>query len=378
MDSIMGLVDCPIYVADKNGMVLAAKEQARVGTFSFPALQAVRMTVAQTIFPGQEDLFQVAAPGMVLPLRSDGQVVGALGMIGHPDVVKNAAFMAIRITELLIEREGLQQEVRSRYQLNDQFIGLIIAGSTDDKDITRLADILRFDLNLSRMAAVVNFLPKYPSIAATDNGHAGSARVSESARYLLQNSTFVTSADLVGLWDQRLLILKYIPGKTKKLDQWCNDLISLLTGSISDISVQLGLGSFVDDWALLPASYQEARFSLRECGANRFASIYDVAILAGYFFANNDTAKNLHPIITLADQIKAARLIEKYDIANSVTVLLANNLNLACAAKELYIHRNTLIARLDKLKEATGLDPCHSFDHAVVCRVLFSSQAKPG
>ena len=54
----------------------------------------------------------------------------------------------------------------------------------------------------------------------------------------------------------------------------------------------------------------------------------------------------------------------------TVRVFFANDLNITAASKELFIHRNTLNYRLDKVKRDTGLD-VRNFQDAVVFRMIF-------
>ena len=56
------------------------------------------------------------------------------------------------------------------------------------------------------------------------------------------------------------------------------------------------------------------------------------------------------------------------EMKSTITTLFKNELNIADTAKELFIHRNTLVYRLDKFEKQTGLD-IRKFDDAVVCRV---------
>lgn len=56
------------------------------------------------------------------------------------------------------------------------------------------------------------------------------------------------------------------------------------------------------------------------------------------------------------------------EMRNTIKALFNNQLNLAETAKELYIHRNTLIYRIDKFQKITGLD-LRSFDDAIICKV---------
>ena len=49
------------------------------------------------------------------------------------------------------------------------------------------------------------------------------------------------------------------------------------------------------------------------------------------------------------------------ELLNTVKVYLENNLNISEASRVLYIHRNTLMYRLEKFNKMTGLD-CSKFD----------------
>ena len=45
-----------------------------------------------------------------------------------------------------------------------------------------------------------------------------------------------------------------------------------------------------------------------------------------------------------------------------------NNLNVSETSRKLFVHRNTLVYRLEKIKKITGLD-LREFDHAIVFKV---------
>ena len=45
-----------------------------------------------------------------------------------------------------------------------------------------------------------------------------------------------------------------------------------------------------------------------------------------------------------------------------------NNLNVSETSRKLFVHRNTLVYRLEKIRKLTGLD-LRQFDHAIVFRV---------
>ncbi|MCL1866510.1 MAG: helix-turn-helix domain-containing protein, partial [Oscillospiraceae bacterium] len=45
-----------------------------------------------------------------------------------------------------------------------------------------------------------------------------------------------------------------------------------------------------------------------------------------------------------------------------------NNLNVSETSRKLFVHRNTLVYRLDKIKKLTGLD-LREFEHAIIFKI---------
>ena len=71
------------------------------------------------------------------------------------------------------------------------------------------------------------------------------------------------------------------------------------------------------------------------------------------------------------ENIKA--LFADEELMNTADVVLKNNLNITKASKESYMHRNTLLYRLDKIKRLTGLN-LKNFEDAVVFENLLCAK----
>ena len=61
---------------------------------------------------------------------------------------------------------------------------------------------------------------------------------------------------------------------------------------------------------------------------------------------------------------------EAEEMLETVRVFFRNDLNLTATSKQLFIHRNTLNYRLDKIRKETGLD-LRSFEDAVIFRIIY-------
>lgn len=83
--------------------------------------------------------------------------------------------------------------------------------------------------------------------------------------------------------------------------------------------------------------------------------IYQLPTTLCEMFLNEVFKKN--PIETLDE-----------DTLETINRFFENNLNVSETSRKLYVHRNTLVYRLEKIKKITGLD-LREFDHAIVFKV---------
>ena len=73
---------------------------------------------------------------------------------------------------------------------------------------------------------------------------------------------------------------------------------------------------------------------------------------------------------------KFARIFEHSDLMVAVDSFFENGMNISETARKLYMHRNTLIYRLNKIQKTTGID-LRNFEMAVtflVLRILYEQK----
>ncbi len=84
---------------------------------------------------------------------------------------------------------------------------------------------------------------------------------------------------------------------------------------------------------------------------------------------------NLSVLPSALDLDGYARAFEDKDLVATCLCLFENDLNVSRTAGKLYMHRNTLIYRIAKLKKLTGLDVC-KFSDAVTFIILYRCYVK--
>lgn len=97
--------------------------------------------------------------------------------------------------------------------------------------------------------------------------------------------------------------------------------------------------------------------------------------------AGSPAALNLEKTLSLLTSAQRSRIMEAYDVKSlekvflneglmaAVNAYLDNQMNVSLTARALYMHRNTLIYRLNAVKKLTGFD-LGDFKMAVTFKIL--------
>ncbi|MEG2676661.1 MAG: helix-turn-helix domain-containing protein [Oscillospiraceae bacterium] len=151
--------------------------------------------------------------------------------------------------------------------------------------------------------------------------------------------------------------------------------VEKLAGSIVDIlegehyiKAVVGIGTAVSGIKELASSFKEAQVAL-EVG-----KVFDTehAIIT---YDNLGIARLIYQLPTTLCEMFLKEVFKKGSIDSldqetlfTIQRFFENNLNVSETSRGLFVHRNTLVYRLEKIKKLTGLD-LREFDHAIVFKV---------
>ena len=134
------------------------------------------------------------------------------------------------------------------------------------------------------------------------------------------------------------------------------------------VKVSLGISTVVDSIPELARAYREARIAL-EVG-----KVFDTEknIIS---YDNLGIGRLIYQLPTTLCELFLKEVFKKESISvlDSETIytiqkFFENNLNVSETSRKLFVHRNTLVYRLDKIKKLTGLD-LREFDDAIIFKV---------
>ena len=182
--------------------------------------------------------------------------------------------------------------------------------------------------------------------------------------FYTQTGDFVTAVD-----EKHIIVIKALDGNDSEdvLDETARMLVDMLN-SEAMTTVRVAYGTVVDEIKGVSKSYKEAKMALdvgkifyieksiiayNTLGIGRL--IYQLPVNLCQIFIKEVFGD------TIPDEIDD-------EILMTVNKFFENSLNVSETSRQLYIHRNTLVYRIEKLQKATGLD-IRVFDDALTFKI---------
>ena len=177
---------------------------------------------------------------------------------------------------------------------------------------------------------------------------------------------------VVDVDDNQLAFVKFINDESEEY-QSSTEYAEFLRQSVYEetgASVRIAIGGTVKTLADLSTSYTQAMTAVRMGQA--INSRGEVHSFKEYMFIKmlEDLPKyKLNEYLEMLMDTGAREIFADEEMTNTAEEFLENSLNVSETARKLYLHRNTLTYRLDKIEKATGLN-IRKFSDAVTFRLI--------
>lgn len=136
------------------------------------------------------------------------------------------------------------------------------------------------------------------------------------------------------------------------------------------VNVMAGIGSIAQNLSQMAASYNNALMAINVGSVFEFeARIFDFGTLGIGKLIYNSDKRLLDDFLRETISKKTFELLDD-EIIKTVLCFFTNNLNISETARRMYLHRNTLVYRIEKVLKLTGLD-LRNFDDAVSFKAAY-------
>jgi carbohydrate diacid regulator len=395
VDKTMRILRKNINIMDEKGVIIGSGDKGRLNQYHEGAAQVIKEGKKLEIYSKDINHLVGAKPGINLPIEHNNKIIGVVGITGEPNELSPFGEVIKMTVEMMLQQEFLLKEIQLEQQARGNFIHDLISGrigNDSDLFITR-GQIVGYDILIPRAALVVDIYQfektakqSLQAFKGSKEGEIHLQRLKNDVLKTIQGIFVDTPQEIVSYTGgDRFVVLKTIHLKDSdemlrkklfRIGQKIKDTISLKM----KFKVTMGIGEYHEGIQGLNKSFKEATQALdvgtRLGGAGDIYPINDLGIGRILAEIKKDTQQEIIKKTFYSSKELRGREINE-TLLETLKVFFDNNLSISKTAQAIYIHRNTLLYRLRRVKEITGLDP-KKFDDAVQLRMALKMRVYQG
>ncbi|MBR4292887.1 MAG: helix-turn-helix domain-containing protein [Clostridia bacterium] len=330
-------VDRVIGVFDENGIIVACSELSKIGE-TRPSVRDELAYTTDTIKTG----------GYTYRPISNGYKTDYVIFVEGED---EKAFELSGI--LAITLNNIKDLYDEKYD-KSSFIKNVILDNILPSDIYIKSKELRFSTDMMRVAFLIRFIGKNDAVPFD----------------MVQNMFPDKNKDyVISVGEQEIVLVKEVKPATdlKEIEKIAKQISDTLSTEFYT-KVAIGIGSGVDNIKDLARSFKEAQVAL-EVG-----KVFDTdKNIVSY--ENLGIGRLIYQLPTTLCEMFLQEVFKKGSLESldretlmTIQCFFENNLNVSETSRKLFVHRNTLVYRLEKIRKLTGLD-LREFDSAITFKV---------
>ncbi|MFC0469043.1 CdaR family transcriptional regulator [Halalkalibacter kiskunsagensis] len=347
VDRTMAILPFNINVMDHDGRIIGSGDRRRLFKKHQVAHEVVRRKETIEIRKVDTNQWEGVKEGINLPILFQGKVLGVVGITGDLDEARGYGQLVKVTTEMMIEQAFMQSQLQLDKRLKEEIVHQLISGNLLREELLfEKAKSVQIDLHIPRVAVVLK-------------SHAHQLESNQKVEFVINEMK--EEGDLVvPTYTGEVIILKKVQVVHGRCDQertlstiriWLSRLKKM------DPAVQVAIGTYYTELDKLSKSYQEAKETLvvgEKLAPHENLLLYDDFSM--YVFVN-ELAKSVdqNPFLNLITKLKEHD--ELGELQRTLEVYIQESGKAINTANELFIHRNSLQYRLEKIKEITGKDP---------------------
>ena len=344
IEQITQFTDYNINIMNADGVIIASRDPNRVGTFHEVAYHIVNsdedlvMTQYDHDYPG-------VRTGINQVIKLDGRREGVVGVTGDPDEIRSVALITKMAFETMLKYEKQQQEVQARKTRKERFMTLLTHEEFSDPETLRnMASELNYSEDIIRIPILCH-LSHDECLTFSEKSRKSEMHHSQDIRFMIDNTHILVFKAMTDTPDTlfknyKTMINHYLTDYFRSTPDYEN-------------KCKFFIGSFQGNFSQYYNAYMHCRWLEKNVNTEE-------TIFYFYDYAN----AYIRELLPMNELQKMFNVYEKKLSREFITMfvelfgsLIQCNYNFVSAAKQLFVHKNTLIYRYNKIKDLLGLDP---------------------
>ena len=351
VDTVKDVCGYDINFIRPDGSVFASTDQARIGTFHEIGRQSA--VTGDTIEVDDKDSFAGTQHGINLPVYHNGKILAVIGITGSPDEVRKYAYLAERITSILIREQELSAFSRSQADKRQFIVTALTQQEKSDPDY--LADCLKeydIDLNSLKRFILIQINPEYDLINLSLLEQKISRLFAQAGIRLF---AFRRPRKFLAVTEEKDFVKNHF--LFQEFAQKNKDLIKISVGRSEKLF-------------RLYTSYDSSRTALKSLsGSEENFAVFDDLTLELILSSVDENSKKEFLQKTI-NSLSAEELA-------IIKAYFSEDMSLAGTCAKLYLHKNTLQYKLNHIYKKCGLNPRRFRDAVLLYLALELAPSTP-
>lgn len=352
IDRLCDTLHYNVNVMNRDGIIIASRDSHRIGTYHEIASEIVRKRKDKVIAQEGDSLPSGVLPGVNLPIIHENQIIGVVGITGNYRDVESVAYSVKTALEIMMEYEAHKEALRRRQDRKKLLANaLLYDPSVTGAEIRKLMETLGYRTDMPRIALILRF-PAGSGAGSRDRFNT----VKTAGRHGSQDISLPTL-------DEGLVVFKSLaPGQAETLERIVSN-VSAYVHSIDSAYKSAALpspaayfcGSVQEDVEMYRLSFQHASWL---SGKSDSGGEVRVRFFFDYILEYSLEQLPLKEIESLLFPFNRSFAEENASLYHeTLRALDDSGMSIKEAAAALGIHRNTMLFRLQKIRDLYGLDP---------------------
>lgn len=348
-----------VIITNDKSIIIGASNLARLGTFHEASVNIIRTGKPN---PDNLDIEKLTGTksGFALAIILLGKTIGSIGITGKKEEVRRYCYLLKEYLETMLYQKMYMNSALLKEQAVFSFIQDIVAFDEDKNNEAFLLSRgfeLGYDLKPPHAAIIIDII----HLAMLEKETATEIQSQLIHRKIKQEIKIVFNNpnDLIApLPDNKFVIFIDIPSNMftpLELKEKCKEMSSNLLQM--GVSVNIGVGSPAQNLKGLKLSYEDAwsALILGSKTTTRYPTVFYIDdFLLENFVSNVD--KDLGERLISRHLTKLKEQNDWIDLSKTICAWCEAGFNRKEASEVLFIHRNTLDYRLNKIREITNID----------------------
>ena len=335
VNTVQDICGHDINFINRKGIIFASTNEERIGTFHEIGKKAADTMTAIEV--AEEDNYEGTSKGVNIPISHDGAFIAVIGISGEPESVRKYAYLAERITRLLIREQEVNAAARTLTEKKSYLIQVLLSENPAElgtEELSRIEELLaelRIDRTVKKRVLLYRL---HPAANAAVPSSAEMKLCQMFERLKISLYCFQYPNEYVGILDEPVFEQNH--AQLKGFADSNTDILSA------------GVGC-ADHLLHLAHSYSTAQIALKSASSDKPFVLFDdmdLEILLASLSTRSKEAFLAKTLSLLSEEEKEL-----------LRVYFEEGRSLLRTSEKLFLHKNTLQYKLDRIHRISGLNP---------------------